>query len=386
MFALLSITNVLPTISVSPRDTFARIRDVCATEGGPENLLRELPKAILSFQFDLDDEMSCFSVFNGHKGGLGSQIHALSNRLLLALYRGAPLLMNATTNYTSSGRYEDIWRPIGRDYSSFIRSSNREGDANACMFKAPEQCFWEAFERSEEKPPTRTFMELLSSVAVRFVTRPSECVRTILQGALARLELENLRTLAVHIRRTDKKEGVQHSNEKFVRRIGMLLRRGRYDQVLVGSDDGAIFDKLRTRIPFVRFVRVEDLLNTSCGIITPGSTTAHDTGTLLTIQSMTMARCHGFLGTLSSNLGRLVYELQWRGSSSKQRALTRDFYDMDGLHYFPCPFAYNAPWGANWRGRTKLGPWDVWDVRNESIVTPRDSPREMRSGVYAGQL
>lgn len=340
----------------------------------PANVRKSFREAVDQFQaISRESESSiCHTVFEGHRGGLGSQIHALSNRLLLAIYRGAPLVLDtsARSNYSTSGRASELFDlPTIEKTKKIVASSSPE-----CSFRVNEQCFWSvyALPRNDDasgaqklrSDPSRAFLEFLSSESVRYVTRRRR--RSAVEGETSSSSCSP-RTLAVHVRRGDKREGDRHGDDLFVRRIAGLVRRFGYDRVLLGSDDPSSFVRFRARLPFLHWVWAEES-DDEDGPSETGKT--RSTGAFLLERTRTMAKCGGFLGTLSSNLGRLVYELQgdvgvWeKGASNFPPA----FFDMDGLSYFPCPFAYPPPWGAGWSMRVRLGEMDVWDARGQEVV------------------
>ena len=289
-----------------------------------------------------ESDTGCYTLFLGHSGGLGSAIHLIANRILLSLARGAPMVSNATTPYATHCETQSY----SCLFETFYGSTSRIPESAQCVYKASEWCFFKAAQIFRSDSPDR-LAETYMSILVRHITRPSPTLKSWIETWRSEFELTNLysRTLAVHIRRSDKEEMFHHTDQEYLERIVMLNRKFGYDRVLLGSDSN--------------MTELIELLERDHNIhvmYIPHELFAHDptfyqdqrnhdnspTGLALMTQIHLMSQCAGFLGTLTSNIGRLVYELQ---------NFSFSFFDMDGLNYFPCPMNYEPPYGSSWSTR-----------------------------------
>ena len=299
------------------------------------------PSTFLDSFTHKESDVGCYTLFLGHSGGLGSAIHLIANRILLSLSRDAPMVSNATTPYAShcdTQSYSCLFEPFYGNISHIPKSIE-------CVYTANEFCFFKSTPSFRSRSPDR-LVETYMSIVVRHITRPSPILTSWIETWKSKFKLKALssRTLAVHIRRSDKEEMFHHTDEEYMERIVMLNRKFGYDRVLLGSDSN-----VTKMVQILRRDHNIDVMHIPLELFDRDPTFYKNqqihrstTGLALMTQIQLMSQCSSFLGTLTSNIGRLVYELQ---------DSTLYFFDMDGLNYFPCPLFYEPPYGASWSTR-----------------------------------
>ena len=295
----------------------------------------------------------CYTHFIGHEDGLGSAIHQIANRILFSLLRNAPMISNATSLYSAhceSRSYSCLFEPF---YDSMPRH-----ELGNCVYNLSEWCFFE--DAMIDNFRSSLLMETYMSIVVRYVTRPSPVLKSWIKSWSDRFELSSslTKTLSVHVRRSDKETIFHHTNEDFLRKIVALKQKYGYDRVLLGSDsDVRTLIKTLIEKHEMKVIQIPNELFHSDPTFyqhKENQGSYHTTGLALMTQIHLMSRTQGFLGTMSSNTGRIVYELQNNKNS---------FYEMDGLDYFPCPMFYDPPYGVSWSTRAKCDSGFVWESR-----------------------
>jgi hypothetical protein len=88
-----------------------------------------------------------------------------------------------------------------------------------------------------------------------------------------------------------------------------------------------------------------------------------DRASALLAQTWLMARAGGFIGSLATNNGRSIAELQ--GVVGPQGVVGKVFHDVSGDAYYPCPWFALFPWGGvDYRLHRPMGlhPHAGWDM------------------------
>lgn len=161
------------------------------------------------------------------------------------------------------------------------------------------------------------------------------------------------RTISVHIRRGDHWMGGHLDDEAYMSTIRRVAETTKADTVFLGSDD---FEVLRTFPDKLAPLRVLSLpanytilneLKDSCKGRSKGCKAANylktntkgtDEGKLLMAQIYLMKETLVTIGTIGSNFGRVIHQLQWADKASKTSTVSPSvhFLDMEGDYYFAC--------------------------------------------------
>ena len=199
------------------------------------------------------------------------------------------------------------------------------------------------------RAPAFFWAAVLSSV----LFRPRPCLLDRVAALEAAIGGPANRALGIHARYTDKgAEALTHDVGEYVEAAAALAAEAGYRRAFVCSDDTArakkIKDLLQKRSPHLR-VTVASVnhpgSNTRGGGGGTGAGCSNADAAAVAAEIALLARAHGLVGTLSSNIGRLVHELQAADTLSAQRRpadagagddddapldLPR-FFDLDGI-------------------------------------------------------
>lgn len=193
-----------------------------------------------------------------------------------------------------------------------------------------------------------------------------------LQSEIGAMELG--KTISVHIRHGDHWMGKHHAAEQYARVAKRVANVVGAHSVLLGSDDFRALEEFQKHLPDLRvlpvpmnysvlgsheekcsgrskkchaarLVRKHNLLNFSSTSII--ATQVHDEGQLVVSQALLMAKTSVVIGTLSSNLGRIMHQLAWANQIRQlgrktPSAPSLSYFDMNGDQYFACGWRKSA--------------------------------------------
>eukprot|EP00471_Norrisiella_sphaerica_P005954 CAMPEP_0184485546 /NCGR_PEP_ID=MMETSP0113_2-20130426/7124_1 /TAXON_ID=91329 /ORGANISM="Norrisiella sphaerica, Strain BC52" /LENGTH=989 /DNA_ID=CAMNT_0026867023 /DNA_START=110 /DNA_END=3079 /DNA_ORIENTATION=+ len=321
-----------------------------------------------------------------HIHGLGSVIHVMANSLLEALSMGRVFKTDHKLHYVStsrcpSGGYECLFQ----NYTSCGVHGNDSIRKKTDCFDIQNAKFHELAQLSRSHG-TLFYMRQ----AVWYLTRPNKHLERVIDKAWNQIAAEHgPNLLSVHIRRTDKREGIQHKTKHFAAAINHTCRILACDAIFLGSDDTTAKRDLErlVSLPVVMLPdfffqpRISDAYSNAANWLNLQyeSIQPHvgdiDEGIAIMTQIFLMAKTGQAIVTMSSNYGRLLYELL------PPTSRTNSVFDMDGGMYYECWY------GSEKRGKlrpavdwdSQTGYYDGFRTRRKSILFSADIPRSTLS-------
>ena len=308
--------------------------------------------------------------WKGWPHGLGSTLHVMRNYFLLSMHKGYAFdPSGGKSPYVSRNRCRSgsalCWFESPTNCSGLNRNGSLRSDSHTLAHPAygPEcpafdpAVFQKAANLSRGYP-----IAFYASLLMQHLTRPNPELTRFTEMLRAEINFKPGRTLGVHIRLGDKCNGRNGDNVKcipvqaYANAIRCLARAKGYQRVFLGSDNLTTFATLSkllkghvnhvVQIPSGYFQEDPQFYSKpKLRANQQNGGSAWDEGMVLLAQIRFFAECDGFLGTLSSNLGRLVYELAVVKSSGDPI----EFYDMDGNPYMICSCTHgHPPFGDAW--------------------------------------
>eukprot|EP00306_Pavlova_sp_CCMP459_P008138 CAMPEP_0185157836 /NCGR_PEP_ID=MMETSP1139-20130426/2026_1 /TAXON_ID=298111 /ORGANISM="Pavlova sp., Strain CCMP459" /LENGTH=379 /DNA_ID=CAMNT_0027722941 /DNA_START=229 /DNA_END=1368 /DNA_ORIENTATION=+ len=278
-------------------------------------------------------------------------------------------------------------------------------------------------------PAARASRAWVRAVIARYLLRPNAALRANVARLEHTLELDApgayARTAAVHIRHGDKwHESRLVPTENYARVLGYLHMWHGVETAFVGTDDPQAVSQIREELAarglamrvvelparefvlqpsnrgaagrmthlFTRQQRAQarqqraqarqraqaHMSKSSSQAGTPDAGAEPDEGRTMLSQILMFARCEWMIGTLSSNIGRLVYLLRY---GETHAGLGRHFIDMDGNEFTACPARKPWPVGSNGRRAPPLDPETALLIKtqNATIVRLTNRVHELES-------
>jgi hypothetical protein len=188
-----------------------------------------------------------------------------------------------------------------------------------------------------------------------YYLRPNAALRVFKDQLQRELfpEWDPAKTVSVHLRRGDHWMGVHLEDEAYLDTIRAAARETGAHTVLLGTDDVAALHEYPAKLAPLKVVSIPANYSVvgqnaeRCVGLSRDCTAAKiikslefgsDEGRLLMTQIYLMAESRVTIGTMGSNFGRLIHQLQWFDKSKAYDVLAPDlvFLDMSGDRYFIC--------------------------------------------------
>jgi len=160
------------------------------------------------------------------------------------------------------------------------------------------------------------------------------------------------KTISVHLRRGDHWMGGHLDDDAYCRTIQMVAETTGADTVFLGTDDLTALKEYPKRLAPLKVISIPanysiiSSLNGGCKGMDKKCKVAQfltkqqssDEGKLLMAQIYLMKEALVTIGTIGSNFGRVIHQLQWADKSLKQDYVdpSLHFLEMSGDHYFSC--------------------------------------------------
>ena len=169
--------------------------------------------------------------------------------------------------------------------------------------------------------------------------------------------------IGLHIRRGDKVAGHDrwghgnaHSQLQYVRAVRHMSLRRSISTVFFETDDPLMRQSVPRALrasglivltmPAHVFAKVNHASNVAHELAAIDQSTAKNDEAMAMLAALHLfGRCTAFVGTLSSNLGRVVYDLMLSRVDGPS-ASRPDFHDMDNDMPFACPMLWQFPYGS----------------------------------------
>jgi hypothetical protein len=320
--------------------------------------------------------------------GLGSLLNGFMISAMHALMRGQRLCSNAAkTVYVdrrtcSSQTWDCLFEAVSPDcpcsaLPSETLKTMRTTEAKRCLHDASDVerinekdisngANFFVLDHLEQLPEQGFPSELVKALPRRndhwwmgqlygFYLRPNAALRAFKDQLQHELfpEWEPVKTVSVHLRRGDHWMGVHLEDDAYLATIRAAARETGAHTVLLGTDDIAALRQYPDKLAPLRVISIPanySILgqnaercvglskNCTAAKIIKGLEFGSDEGRLLMTQIYLMAESRVTIGTMGSNFGRLIHQLQWFDKSKAYDLLAPDlvFLEMSGDRYFIC--------------------------------------------------
>ncbi|EDV19792.1 uncharacterized protein TRIADDRAFT_2213, partial [Trichoplax adhaerens] len=280
-----------------------------------------------------DDCSTAKKIICDHKeAGMGSTIHHWVYCLIYGYYTNRTMLIDTSKwsylrNVISKDgvdRFEDLFQPISKcrltahDSNAAVvwESPNPNNIVNGILFQnlpeAPPVCNYAM--------PTKLFYDILNfkhkpmawwiGTIAQYLIQPNDYLQKFIDQSRSKFKFQTP-IVGLHIRRTDKvSENELYDIDQYMIKVDEFYNRSaEYKikrRVFVVTDEPWLIEQLITKYPKYRFIHppIEQL---KAGTYTTRYSAANLKYFLRDV--FLLAECHHIVGTMSSNVARLAYEL-----------------------------------------------------------------------------